>query len=117
LHCDSVVELLDVFVKTCLHDNRLEYVTLDSFAHLLQHTEVPELYTAINATVDHLPALKTIEMRWIVGEPSAVLTQWETDVHAAFSSLMQCGILLITKFQCMCTEFLVLEPLLIDVSS
>jgi hypothetical protein len=112
-----IVELLVVFVKTCPHDSRLEYVTLDGFADFRRWAPVPELHTAIDATVDHLPALKTIEMRWIVGEPSAALAQWETDMHAAFSSLMRRGILLITKFQCMCTEFLVLQPLLIDVSS
>jgi hypothetical protein len=112
-----IVELLVVFVETCPHDSRLEYVTLDGFPDYQRTEPVPELHTAIDATVAHLPALKTIEMRWIVGEPSAARTQWETDVHAAFSSLMGRGILRITKLQCMCTEFLVLEPLLIDVSS
>jgi hypothetical protein len=109
-----MVELLGVFVKTCPHDSRLEYVTLDGFPDLRRATPVPELHTAIDATVVHLPALKTIEMRWIAGVPNTALIQWETDLHAAFSSLMRRGILLITKLQCMCTEFLVLEPLLID---
>ncbi|KAJ7863822.1 hypothetical protein B0H14DRAFT_3606827 [Mycena olivaceomarginata] len=87
----SIVKLLGIFVKTFPHDSHLKYITLDSFAGVLQRPEVPELYTAIDATVDHLPALKTIEMRWIVGELSATLTQWEADVHAAFSLLMRCG--------------------------
>ncbi|KAJ7306790.1 hypothetical protein DFH08DRAFT_1054124 [Mycena albidolilacea] len=71
------IKLLGVFLKTCPHNSCLEYIALDSFADLQQHTEVPELYIAINATVDHLPALKIIEMRWIVGEPSATCTQWK----------------------------------------
>ncbi|KAJ7868596.1 hypothetical protein B0H14DRAFT_3132634 [Mycena olivaceomarginata] len=95
----SMVELLGVFVKTCPHNSRLEYVTLDGFQDFRRATPVPELHTAIDATVAHLPALKIIEMRWIVGEPSAALAQWETDLHAAFSSLMRRGILLITKLQ------------------
>ncbi|KAJ7863807.1 hypothetical protein B0H14DRAFT_3862754 [Mycena olivaceomarginata] len=94
-----IVELLVVFVKTCPHNSRLEYVTLDGFADFRRWAPVPELHTAIDATVDRLPALKTIEMRWIAGEPSAALAQWETDMHAVFSSLMRRGILLITKFQ------------------
>ncbi|KAJ7863839.1 hypothetical protein B0H14DRAFT_2737673, partial [Mycena olivaceomarginata] len=92
-----IVELLVVFVKTFPHDSRLEYITLDSVPD--SHTPVPKLHTAIDATVAHLPALKTIEMRWIARKPSATLTQWETDVHTAFSSLMRRGILLITKLQ------------------
>jgi hypothetical protein len=112
-----IVKLLGVFVKTCPHDSRLEYVTLECPADFQRTIPVPELHTAIDATVAHLPALKTIEIRWIFGQPSAALTQWEADMHASFSSLMRRGILLITKFQRMCTEFLVLEPLLIDVSS
>jgi hypothetical protein len=66
--------------------------------------------------VAHLPALKTIEMRWIVGEPSAALPQWEADMQTAFSSLVQRGVLCLTTSACM-TEFLVLELLLMDVSS
>ncbi|KAJ7863832.1 hypothetical protein B0H14DRAFT_3443937 [Mycena olivaceomarginata] len=96
---NSIVALLDVFVKACPHDSRLEYVTLDNFSDTLQPTKVPELYTAINTTVDHLPALKTIEMRWIMSNPSDVFPQWEADVHAAFSSLMQRGMVCITKLQ------------------
>ncbi|KAJ7306743.1 hypothetical protein DFH08DRAFT_513527 [Mycena albidolilacea] len=95
----SMVKLLGIFVKTCPHDSRLKYVTLDNFTDTLRQTKVPELYTAIDATVAHLPALKTIEMRWIVDEPSATPTPWEADVHTAFSSLMRRGILRITKFQ------------------
>ncbi|KAJ7863806.1 hypothetical protein B0H14DRAFT_3862753 [Mycena olivaceomarginata] len=91
------VELLGIFVKACPHDSRLEYVTLDS--HADTNTKVPELYTAIDATVDHLPALKTIEIRWIMNNPSDTFSQWEADVHATFSSLMQRGIFRITKFQ------------------
>jgi hypothetical protein len=97
---DSIVALLDVFVKACPHDSRLEYVTLDNFSDMLQPTKVPELYTAINTTVDHLPTLKTIEMRWIMSDPSNVFPQWEADVHAAFSSLIQRGMVCITKLQC-----------------
>jgi hypothetical protein len=113
-----MVKLLGIFVKTCPHDSRLEYVTLESLADFQQTAPVPvqELHTAIDATVAHLPVLKTIEIRWTFGASSAALTQWETDVHAAFSSLMRRGILFITKLQCMCTEFLVFELLLIDIS-
>jgi hypothetical protein len=67
--------------------------------------------------VAHLPALKTIEMRWIVGEPSAALPQWEADMQTAFSSLVRRGVLCLTTSACMCTGFLVLELLLMDVSS
>ncbi|KAJ7306739.1 hypothetical protein DFH08DRAFT_1088810 [Mycena albidolilacea] len=95
----SMVELLGIFVKTCPHDSRLEYITLDSFTNLQQHTDVPKLYNAIDATVDHLPALKTIEMRWIMSYPSDVFPQWEADAHTAFSSLMRRGILRMTKLQ------------------
>ncbi|KAJ7323060.1 hypothetical protein DFH08DRAFT_355655 [Mycena albidolilacea] len=91
-----IVELLVVFVKTCPHDSRLEYVTLDCFADFQRATPVPELHTAIDATVAHLPALKTIEMRWIVGEPSAALTQWEADVQTAVSLLVRRGMLRLT---------------------
>ncbi|KAJ7868636.1 hypothetical protein B0H14DRAFT_2729862, partial [Mycena olivaceomarginata] len=88
----SMVRLLVVFVKTCSHDSRLEYVTLDSFPDVWRDTPFPKLQTAINATVAHLPALKTIEM-------NATPTPWETDMHTAFSSLIRRGILRITKFQ------------------
>ncbi|KAJ7863821.1 hypothetical protein B0H14DRAFT_2574751 [Mycena olivaceomarginata] len=85
------IEQLGIFVKMFPHDSHLKYITLESSAGVLQHTEVPELYTAIDATVDHLPTLRTIEMRWIMNNPSDVFPQWEADVHAVFSSLMQCG--------------------------
>jgi hypothetical protein len=59
--------------------------------------------------VDHLPALKTIEMSWIMTDPSGVFPQWEAEAHAAFSLLIWRGILRITKLQCMCTEFLTID--------
>ncbi|KAJ7323068.1 hypothetical protein DFH08DRAFT_969693 [Mycena albidolilacea] len=95
----SIVKLLGVLVKRCPHDSRLEYITLDSFAGVLHYKKVPELYTAIDAIVDRLPALKTIELRWIMRDPSDAFPQWEADVYAAFSSLMRRGILRITKLQ------------------
>ncbi|KAJ7306742.1 hypothetical protein DFH08DRAFT_513541 [Mycena albidolilacea] len=96
-----IVELLGVFVKMCPHDSRLEYVTLEGFADFQQVTPVPELHTAIDATVAHLPALKTIEMRCIMGEneSSAVFTQWETDVQTAVSSLVRRGVLRLTTIR------------------
>ncbi|KAJ7306770.1 hypothetical protein DFH08DRAFT_514113 [Mycena albidolilacea] len=97
LHCNSMFELLGVFVQACPHDSRLEYVTLDTPAGVLHFTEIPELHTAIDATVAHLPALKTIEIRWIVVEPSNAFTQWEVDIQTAFSSLVRRGMLHLTR--------------------
>jgi hypothetical protein len=98
----SIVKLLGVFVKTCPHDSCLEYVTLDVFTYLPQAAPDLELYTAIDATVDHLPALKTIEVRWIVDGSSATLTQWESGVHTVVSSLVRRGVLRLTTIECMC---------------
>jgi hypothetical protein len=74
----------------------------------------PEFYAAIDATLDHLRALETIELRSVIRNLYPTLALWEAAIQAAFPSLVRRGVLRVTEIECNCQfTFLVLEFFLI----
>ncbi|KAJ7863804.1 hypothetical protein B0H14DRAFT_2737549 [Mycena olivaceomarginata] len=87
------LDLLGTVFKTCLHDSCLEQLTLEGNVNLHQlpsHSE--EFDAAIDATVNHLRALKIIEIRPTTAS-NDTFTAWKAAAQAVLPSLMRRGML------------------------
>ncbi|KAJ7306753.1 hypothetical protein DFH08DRAFT_513675 [Mycena albidolilacea] len=99
-----LVEQLGIVLKACPRDSGLEHIILDGPADMHRIPKDPEFYAAIDATLDHLRALETIEFRSVIRNLYPTLAPWEAAVQAAFPSLVRRGVLRVTEIEWrMCT--------------
>ncbi|KAF8217639.1 hypothetical protein K438DRAFT_2006701 [Mycena galopus ATCC 62051] len=92
LFCHSIHAMLCAVLEACPLDTRLEHITLEGSGQLSDHAE----FAAIDATVDHVSSLKTINFCYI-RVPSPSNDTFDAAVQVALPSLVRRGMLRITE--------------------